>query len=198
MYDNGYGDGHRYEYEPQQYAYPPQAQPPPYRQGRGAGPAFVLLAIIGLIIFFVIRGVSLPDAPDAEKPPQEIAVEAVVPDGMRPCATAWNPGSNEACKKAKNYAAKKVTDKTQLGCLDELWHNEANWDAWADNKGSSAFGIPQGLTGAPPAFPNGHGNIYGPGEWQKQVDWGLGYVRIQYQTPCNALAFWKRQNPHWY
>jgi hypothetical protein len=36
---------------------------------------------------------------------------------------------------------------SQFGCLDQLYISESNWRVDADNPTSSAYGIPQALTG---------------------------------------------------
>ena len=78
-------------------------------------------------------------------------------------------------EKYKLYSHIKLTNHRQYLCLEQLWHLESRWNPLADNKRSSAFGIPQLLklkTNDP----------------YKQIDAGLKYIAHRYGTPCNALA----------
>ena len=70
----------------------------------------------------------------------------------------------------------------QFGCLDSLWTRESNWNVYADNPTSSAYGIPQSLPGEKMASA-------GP-DWETnpvtQIRWGLGYIQDRYGSPCGA------------
>ncbi len=79
-------------------------------------------------------------------------------------------------EKYKLYSHIKLTNSRQYLCLEQLWHLESRWNPLADNKRSTAFGIPQLLklkTKDP----------------YKQIDAGLIYIAKRYGTPCKALAF---------
>ena len=74
------------------------------------------------------------------------------------------------------YSHIKLTNHRQYLCLEKLWYLESKWNPLADNKRSSAFGIPQLLklkTKDP----------------YKQIDAGLIYISKRYSNPCKALAF---------
>ena len=78
----------------------------------------------------------------------------------------------------------------QWVCLDSLWTHESGWDQYKSNySGSGAYGIPQALPGSK----------MGVG-WQDnpvaQINWGLGYIKDRYGSPCNAYAHWQSEN--WY
>lgn len=79
----------------------------------------------------------------------------------------------------------------QFGCLDALYVSESDWDPTADNPTSSAFGIPQALTET-------HDNL--PADYMtnptSQIEWGLGYIRSSYGSPCAAWEF--KQANNWY
>jgi len=82
----------------------------------------------------------------------------------------------------------------QFSCLDALWRHESDWDPFAQNPISGAYGIAQAL----PA-----GKMASTGaDWKSnpttQVKWGLEYIAARYGSPCNAWSFWLRQFPHWY
>jgi uncharacterized protein YabE (DUF348 family) len=76
----------------------------------------------------------------------------------------------------------------QWPCLYNLWMHESGWRTTAANP-SGAYGIPQALPGSK----------MGAG-WQTdasvQIQWGLGYIKGRYSTPCGALNAW--QTKGWY
>jgi len=79
-------------------------------------------------------------------------------------------------EKYKLYSHIKLTNSRQYLCLEKLWTRESQWNPLADNKRSSAFGIPQLLklkTKDP----------------YKQIDAGLKYIAHRHGTPCKALAY---------
>ncbi len=79
-------------------------------------------------------------------------------------------------EKYKLYSHIKLTNSRQYLCLEKLWTRESQWNPRADNKRSSAYGIPQLLklkTNDP----------------YKQIDLGLKYIAARYSNPCRALAF---------
>ena len=82
-------------------------------------------------------------------------------------------------EKYKLYTHIKLTNHRQYLCLEKLWYLESKWNPRADNKRSTAYGIPQLLklkTNDP----------------YKQIDAGLKYITARHFTPCKALAFHKK------
>ncbi len=81
---------------------------------------------------------------------------------------------------------------SEFGCLNQLWVSESDWDYTADNPTSSAYGIPQALTGGT------HDNL--PADYMtnpvSQIRWGLWYIRESYGTICAARDFKMANN--WY
>ncbi len=81
---------------------------------------------------------------------------------------------------------------SEFSCLDALWVSESDWDPHADNPTSSAYGIPQALTGGT------HDNL--PADYMtnpaSQIRWGLEYIRDSYGSPCAAWEF--KQGNNWY
>ncbi len=80
----------------------------------------------------------------------------------------------------------------QFGCLDSLYTRESNWNVYADNPSSSAYGIPQSLPGEKMASAGA--------DWATnpvtQIRWGLGYIQDRYGSPCGA---WGHSESHgWY
>jgi hypothetical protein len=85
----------------------------------------------------------------------------------------------------KIYTHQRLGDLKQLNCVDKLWMKESKWNYKADNKHSTAFGIPQILD-------------LKEKDPYRQIDLGLKYIRYRYQTPCKAWEFWKAASPHHY
>lgn len=81
---------------------------------------------------------------------------------------------------------------SEFNCLDRLYISESGWDVNADNPTSSAYGIPQALPGEKMASAGA--------DWRTnpatQIEWGLGYIRDVYGTPCSAMSF--KSGNGWY
>ncbi|MEV4277372.1 lytic transglycosylase domain-containing protein [Actinoplanes xinjiangensis] len=80
----------------------------------------------------------------------------------------------------------------QFPCLDKLWKKESGWNYKALNSSSGAYGIPQSLPGSKMASAGA--------DWKTnpatQIEWGLGYIKGRYDTPCGAWSH--SQNVGWY
>jgi hypothetical protein len=79
--------------------------------------------------------------------------------------------------------ALSLVGSAEFGCLDELWERESGWNAYAENPGSGAYGIPQALPGDKMASA-------GP-DWRTDADtqirWGvLDYIDPTYGNACGA------------
>jgi hypothetical protein len=79
-------------------------------------------------------------------------------------------------EKYKLYSHIKLTNHNEYLCLEQLWTLESKWNPKANNKRSSAYGIPQLLKLKA-------NNPY------TQIDAGLKYIAHRYKTPCKALAY---------
>lgn len=81
---------------------------------------------------------------------------------------------------------------SEFSCLDALYESESGWDPHADNPSSTAYGIPQALTGGT------HDDL--PADYKtnpaSQIRWGLQYIKNSYGTPCGAWSF--KQSNNWY
>ncbi|MEU4562119.1 lytic transglycosylase domain-containing protein [Actinoplanes sp. NPDC023936] len=81
---------------------------------------------------------------------------------------------------------------SQFPCLDKLWKKESGWNYKATNRSSGAYGIPQSLPGSKMASAGS--------DWKTnpatQIEWGLGYIKGRYGTPCSAWSH--SQNVGWY
>ncbi len=73
------------------------------------------------------------------------------------------------------------SQKTQWGCLLNLWNRESGWIYDAENA-SGAYGIPQALPGDKMAS-SGSDWLTNP---STQINWGLGYIKAVYGDPCGA------------
>jgi len=102
------------------------------------------------------------------------------PGHTAPAAGIPDPGSAQA------YAQVRIGDfgwaPREFDCLVALWNRESNWNAFAFNASSGAYGIPQALPGEKMASAGA--------DWatnaQTQIEWGLGYIAGRYGSPCNA------------
>ena len=79
-------------------------------------------------------------------------------------------------EKYKLYSHIKLTNSRQYLCLEQLWMLESKWNPRANNKRSTAYGIPQLLKLK-------SNNPY------TQIDAGLKYIAHRYGTPCKALTY---------
>ncbi len=115
-----------------------------------------------------------------------IAVGALYVIGITsaPIAVAVNKTYPEVAI-LKIYTHQRLGDLKQLNCIDKLWMRESRWSSKANNKKSTAFGIPQ-ILGLKTKDP------------YKQIERGLEYIRYRYGTPCEAWKFWKVAIPHHY
>ena len=84
----------------------------------------------------------------------------------------------------RNLAIKMLSDygweESEFLCLEPLWEKESNWNPYADNPNSSAYGIAQ-LLGELSSNP------------VSQMHNGMRYISHRYGTPCEAWEFWQRQ-----
>jgi hypothetical protein len=95
-------------------------------------------------------------------------------------AAPADPTSAEATGKAM-LVSFGFNDTTEWTCLYNLWQRESGWNVYAENA-SGAYGIPQSLPGNKMASSGA--------DWQTnpstQINWGLGYIKSVYGTPCGA------------
>ena len=87
---------------------------------------------------------------------------------------------------AKGYASGRMGafgwGQDQFLCLAQLWTKESGWLTTATNPYSGAYGIAQAL---PPGKYASAGSDWLT-SYRTQVDWGLGYIRDRYGSPCGA------------
>lgn len=89
---------------------------------------------------------------------------------------------------AKAYASARLGaygwGQGQFQCLNLLWERESNWRTNATNPSSGAYGIAQAL----PASKYGQTGADWLTNYRTQIDWGLGYIKGRYGSPCGAWA----------
>jgi len=87
---------------------------------------------------------------------------------------------------AKSYASGRLAaygwGQDQFLCLAQLWTKESSWLTTATNAYSGAYGIAQAL---PPGKYASAGSDWLT-SYRTQVDWGLGYIKDRYGSPCAA------------
>ncbi|WP_406638007.1 lytic transglycosylase domain-containing protein [Pseudarthrobacter quantipunctorum] len=97
---------------------------------------------------------------------------------------------------AKSYASGRLGahgwGQDQFLCLAQLWTKESNWLTTATNPYSGAYGIAQAL---PPGKYSSAGADWLT-SYRTQIDWGLGYIRERYGSPCAAWNHSMAKN--WY
>ena len=79
----------------------------------------------------------------------------------------------------KVYTHIKLMNAKEFRCVELLWNAESKWNPKANNKKSTAFGIPQLLKMT-------ETNPY------LQIDLGLKYISSRHKTPCQAWAYFKK------
>lgn len=94
------------------------------------------------------------------------------------------PSANTVQSIAYAKMAAQGWGREQYSCLVKLWNRESNWRVNAENKSSGAYGIPQALPGSKMATAGA--------DWrtnpETQINWGIGYIKERYSTPCSALS----------
>jgi hypothetical protein len=94
-----------------------------------------------------------------------------------------------AKKVAKAFMLERYAwDDSEYSCLNRLWTKESHWNYKAHNYRSGAHGIAQALPAVKMEIISD--------DWRTnpvtQIKWGLHYIDLRYDTPCDAWAKWKR------
>jgi len=117
--------------------------------------------------------------------------------GDRDRATRSGSRTTSVGDDARAIAARVAAERygwgsAQVACLDSLWTRESGWRVHASNSRTGAYGIPQ-------AVPGSKMSAYGA-DWRTnpvtQIQWGLGYIREVYRTPCDARSAFQAKG--WY
>jgi hypothetical protein len=101
--------------------------------------------------------------------------------GIETTAPPADPSAAQETAKSM-LASFGFDEATQWPCLYDIWEQESTWNVYAENAASGAYGIPQALPGDKMASAGA--------DWQTdaatQIEWGLGYIKQVYGTPCAA------------
>lgn len=134
-----------------------------------------------------------PAVPDAPAPALPLAAAPAPPPVVVPSVPG---GAVNDPAGAKSYASGRLGaygwGQDQFLCLAQLWTKESNWLTTATNPYSGAYGIPQAL---PPGKYSSAGSDWLT-NYRTQIEWGLGYIRDRYRTPCAAWEHSVARN--WY
>lgn len=150
---------------------------------------YSIMAVIGNLV----TGKPITNGVTITNPLQTPSLSS--PDTSSP-AYSTPTGSTQSIGQA--LASQMGWEGSEWTALQTLWNGESGWNAHAQNPSSGAYGIPQALpyTKMPKAaWPESKGGKSDPAT---QIQWGLNYIKGRYGSPSMALAFWQRQNPHWY
>lgn len=116
------------------------------------------------------------------KPVAPVAPVGQAASGGRSAPAAGTPDPGSAKAIAYDMVVARGWGEEQYNCLVSLWNRESGWNAFAMNKSSGAYGIPQALPGTKMASAGA--------DWATnpatQITWGLGYISARYGTPCGA------------
>lgn len=96
----------------------------------------------------------------------------------------WTPRTAKAYAKGLMKWNYPHWNRSEWVALDKLWTKESNWRHQADNKESTAGGIPQ-ILGLDPKTPAPY-----------QIERGLEYIVHRYNKPSIAWAHWRANG--WY
>ncbi|MFE4543324.1 hypothetical protein [Arthrobacter sp. NPDC056727] len=131
----------------------------------------------------------------APKPAAKAAPVAKVAVKVAPVKAAAPVAVNDPAG-AQAYAASKLGSfgwsADQMQCLNRLWTKESEWRTTATNASSGAYGIVQSL----PAEKMASSGADYRTNYRTQINWGLGYIKERYGSPCDALN-WHLAN-NWY
>jgi hypothetical protein len=98
--------------------------------------------------------------------------------------SSWTPRVAKAYAKGLMQWNYPHWNKSEYTALVKLWTKESNWRQEADNKKSTAGGIPQ-ILGLDPKSPAPY-----------QIERGLAYIQHRYERPSVAWAHWRANG--WY
>ncbi|WP_171058333.1 transglycosylase SLT domain-containing protein, partial [Modestobacter altitudinis] len=82
-------------------------------------------------------------------------------------------------------------DSSEFSCLESLWGKESGWNPNAQNRSSTAYGIPQFLDSTWAST-----GIAKTSDGYRQIDAGLIYIDSRYGSPCGAWSHSKSTG--WY
>ena len=151
--------------------------------------------VIGTGLVLVLGNPRAPTAAMTKAALAAIGAMAPAPAAPSQGSSPAPPASVQPSGTYQDYAAGLLGsygwDGGQMGCLVPLWNQESGWNPLAANA-SGAYGIPQALPGSKMASAGSDWLTNG----DTQIRWGLGYIKSDYGTPCNAWGH--EQSYGWY
>jgi DNA anti-recombination protein RmuC len=128
----------------------------------------------------------------------EGSFESTLGLGTRSMSMSGNAtASGELQSRAKGMLSQFGWDQSQFPALKELWQRESGWDPTAANPNSSARGIPQAMMSVHygsnwQSDPAAQQFLNDP---QKQMEWGMNYIKKRYGSPEAALRHYLSRQP---
>ncbi|MDO5079905.1 G5 domain-containing protein [Buchananella hordeovulneris] len=130
-----------------------------------------------------VKAEATPSPSPSTEAPAETEAEAPAAPANPP-APAGNYSGGDPRGIAQSMLASYGWSQSEFGCLDALWERESNWNPYAENPYSGAYGIPQSLPASKMASAGA--------DWATnpatQISWGLSYIAGRYGSPCAAWA----------
>ncbi len=128
----------------------------------------------------IVLILPLPFIPSEFSGLDEQPVQVVLEDNSQIIVQLRGTTPESALKLGKELAAQRGWSPAQFQCVRDLWLKESNWRWKADNKQSTAYGIPQILGLSPALTP------------EEQIVRGYDYIEHRYENACNAWSFWQK------
>ena len=127
---------------------------------------------------------GLLSAPFLPSPAYAVAVATQLEANCLTDTSLWNSRTAKAYARGLMKWNYPQWNKSEWIALDKLWTKESNWRHTAENKESTAGGIPQ-ILGLDPNTPAPY-----------QIERGLAYIQHRYERPSIAWAHWRSNG--WY
>jgi len=142
-----------------------------------------LSRIVWISTFVVFVG-TLPHAVGAMFLETPKIIQKSIKMPLKECLVSVDYMKDLAKRIGRQQVIAEYKDKREWYSLFTLWNRESRWDYTANNRHSSAYGIPQML------------NMPENTSVTNQITLGLNYIKHRYGTPTKALAFHNRHG--WY
>src|SRR5579862_3617799 len=181
---------------------PPTTRSPEGRRRRGLVPILAAVAVVIVALAIALPLLLAKSSPPAATgpttsptpstaPTQSLSASAAASTQPTPStsATTVSSGIRATPQQAQQIADQLLpgygwNQSTQFTCLVNLWNKLSGW-VYNDADPGGSYGIPQALPGSRMASA-------GP-DWKTnattQIKWGLGYIKQNYGSPCNAYAY---------
>lgn len=136
--------------------------------------------ILSQLLMRIVLIIPLPFIPAEFSGLDEQPVTVVFEDNTETIIKLRGTTTESAVKLGKELATTRGWSPAQFECVRDLWMKESNWRWKADNKQSTAYGIPQILGLSESLTP------------EEQIIRGYEYIEHRYGTACSAWSFWQK------